>query len=493
MIRRIAFASCFLAAPYLAHAQTAGACTAATLSGTYSLSLTGRTVTSAVALTADYQAVGTITFDGVSKATATLVSNTNKAPGVAQTLAGTYTIPSNCVGTLNITGGDTATYTLIPYSSGNDYLITGSDAAYILTGSGGPQPASCLASTLSGVFAFSGNGFSLVSAGITAANDISGLLQFDGAGLVTGSWAVATNGTSTPATVSGTYTILATSCTGSATVKDANGVAYTLSYVMTTAEGSDFALVGASATEMFTSTAHATFGNPGLAVANAAGISGGTPAGSLFSIYGSGLSTTIGQEVTTIWPTTLANASVTVNGESAPLYYVSPTQINAQMPLDIAPGYATVIVKTGSTASNTVVSNSVAAIVPATANPGVLIYGSNRAVAQNLPSYTLNSTSAPAPSGSYIVVYFTGGGPVQGGSALVTGHAAPSNVTYPLTETYSATIGGINAPIVFIGLAPGFVGLYQADIQVPTIATGSHNLIMTVGGTPSNTTVISTN
>ena len=186
MIRRIAFASFFFAAPFLAHAQTSGTCTAATLSGTYSLTLTGRTVTSAVALTADYQAVGTITFDGVSKATATLVSNSNKAQGVAQTLAGTYTIPSNCVGTLNITGGDTATYTLIPYNSGNNYLITGSDAAYILTGSGGPQPASCLTSTLSGVFAFSGNGFSLVSGGITAANDISGLLQFDGAGAV--SW-----------------------------------------------------------------------------------------------------------------------------------------------------------------------------------------------------------------------------------------------------------------------------------------------------------------
>lgn len=428
----------------------------------------------------------------MSKATATLVSNSNKAPGLAQTLAGTYTIPSNCVGTLNITGGDTATYTLIPYSNGNDYLITGSDAAYILTGSGGPQPSSCFTSTLSGVFAFSGNGFSLVSGGITAANDISGLLQFDGAGAIAGNWAVATNGTSTPATVSGTYTVSAASCTGSATVKDANGVAYTLSYVMTTAEGSDFALVGASATEMFTSTAHATFGNPGLAVANAAGVSGGTPAGSLFSIYGSGFSTTNGQEVTAIWPTTLANASVTVNGEPAPLYYVGPTQINAQMPLDIAPGFATVIVKNGST-STAVVSNSVAATVPATANPGVLIYGSNRAVAQNLPSYTLNSTSAPAPSGSYIVVYFTGGGPVQGGSALVTGHATPSTVTYPLTETYSATIGGINAPIVFIGLAPGFVGLYQADIQIPTLAAGSHNLILTVGGTASNTTAVSTN
>jgi uncharacterized protein (TIGR03437 family) len=492
MIRRILYASCFLAAPFLAHAQTSGSCTAATLSGTYSLTLTGRMVTSAVALTADYQAVGTITFDGVSKASATLASNTNKAPGVAQTLAGTYTIPTNCVGTLNITTGDTATYTLIPYNNGNDYLITGSDATYELTGSGGPQPASCLTSTLSGVFAFSGNGFSLVSGAITAANDISGLLQFDGAGTISGNWAVASNGTSTPATVSGTYTLSA-ACVGSATVKDLSGVAYTLSYTMTTADGSDFALVGAAATEMFTTTGHATFGNPGLAVANAAGISGGTPAGSLFSIFGSGLATSNGQAITSTWPTSLANASVTVNGELAPLYFVSPAQINAQMPLDIAPGFATVIVKVGSTASNTVVSNTVAATVPATANPGVLIYGSNRAVAQNLPSYTLNSTAAPAPSGSYIVVYFTGGGPVQGGSALMTGHAAPSTATYPLTETYSATIGGINAPIVFIGLAPGFVGLYQADIQIPTIAAGTHNLVLTVGGTASNTTVISTN
>jgi uncharacterized protein (TIGR03437 family) len=487
MIRRIAIASCLLAAPFLAHAQTAGACTAATLSGTYSVTLTGRTVTPAVALTAAYQAVGTIAFDGVSKVTATLVSNTNKAAGVAQTLSGTYTIPTNCVGTLNITTGDTATYTLIPFNNGNNYVMTGSDAAYQLTGSGGPQPDSCLTSTLSGVFAFSGNGFSLVSGAITAPNDISGLLQFDGAGAITGNWAIATNGTSTSDTISGTYTLSA-ACVGTATVKDPSGVAYTLSYASTTALGSDFAIVGAASSEMFTSTAHATFGNPGLAVANAAGVSGGTPPGSLFSIYGSGLSTTNGQAITTTWPTLLANASVTVNGELAPLYYVSPTQINAQMPWDTAPGVATVIVKNGST-----VSNSVAATVPATANPGVLIYGSNRAVAQNLPSYTLNSTSAPAPSGSYIVVYFTGGGPVQGGNTLVTGHAASSTVTYPITETSSATVGGINAPIVFIGLAPGFVGLYQADIQIPTISTGSHNLILTIGGTASNTTVISTN
>jgi uncharacterized protein (TIGR03437 family) len=148
---------------------------------------------------------------------------------------------------------------------------------------------------------------------------------------------------------------------------------------------------------------------------------------------------------------------------------------------------ATVIVKNGTT-----VSNSVAVTIPATAVPGVFIYGSNRTVAQNYPSYALNSTSAPAPAGSVIIVYFTGGGPVQGGSALITGHAAPTTTTYPLSETASATIGGLSATIEFIGLAPGFVGTYQANIVIPTIAAGTHNLIITIGGTASNTTVIST-
>ena len=94
-------------------------------------------------------------------------------------------------------------------------------------------------------------------------------------------------------------------------------------------------MVGSTATEMFSGTGHSTFTNPGLAVANAAGVSGGTPPGSLFSIYGTGLATSTAQPQTAPYPITLGGASVTVNGESAPLSYASPTQINAQMPLDI--------------------------------------------------------------------------------------------------------------------------------------------------------------
>ena len=484
MIRRIAFASWLVAAASLAHAQTSGTCTAATLSGTYSLNLTGRDVSSTVVITRAYQAVGTITFDGVSKVTASVTSNTNQAPGIAQTLAGTYTIPSNCIGTVSFTTGDTASYMLIPYNKGNNYVITGEDANYELTGSGGPQPASCLTSTLSGAYTFSGTGFALTSGSIGGVNGISGLLQFDGAGAITGNWSISTNGSATSDSFTGHYTFSA-ACVGSATLTDPSGFGYTLSFVATSADGADIAVLGATSTNMFTATAHSTFTNPGLSVGSSAG-SGGTPAGSLFSIYGYNLATGTAQPTSTTYPTTLGGASVTVNGESAPLSYASTGQINAEMPLDITAGVATVVVKVGTT-----VSNSVAVTVPATAAPGVFVSGANRAIAQNFPSYVQNSPTTPAPTGSVVIVYFTGGGPVQGGSVLVTGHAAPNQV-FPVTGTTAATIGGVTATLDYVGLTPGFIGLYQANIVVPKIAAGDHNLILTIGGTPSSATLLST-
>lgn len=485
MIRRMAFASCLLAVPFLANAQTLGICTTATLSGTYSLSLTGRAVNSAVVLTNAYQAVGTITFDGSSAVAATLTANTNQSAGAAQTLTGTYTIPSTCVGTLNFTKGDTASYTLIPYNTGHNFIITGTDATYLLTGSGNPQPVSCPASTVSGSYVFSGNGFGLSAGAVGGTNDISGLLQFDGAGGVIGNWSIATSGGATPDTISGKYTVSA-ACVGSATVTDPSGLGYTLTFAVTSADGANIALVGATSSNMFSSNGHSTFTNPGLAVANAAGVSGGTPPGSLFSIYGSGLSTGTAQPTSTTYPTTLGGASVTVNGEPAPLSYASPTQINAQMPLDITAGVATVVVKVG-----TAVSNAVAATVPATAVPGIFVSGANRAIAQNYPSYITNSPTTPAPAGSVIIVYFTGGGPVQGGSVLVTGHAAPGQA-FQVTESVSAMIAGVAATVDYAGLTPGFIGLYQANIVVPKIGAGDHNLVITIGGTSSAAALVST-
>ena len=251
--------------------------------------LTGRSVSSTGLFSKSYYGVGTATFDGVGKVTFNLTTNANRAQNGAQTLAGIYTLPSNCAGTLTITSGDTASFTLIPYNNGQNFTLTGQDATYNFTGSGASQPPACLTSTFSGVYAFSGNGFSIAASAITGANTISGLLQFDGAGSVSGNWSVATNGVLTPAAVSGHYTVSAP-CVAAATISDANGNAYSLALTAAATTGADFSVIGASAASLFSATAHSTFTNPGLAVGNAAGVSGGTPPGSLFSIYGFNLS-----------------------------------------------------------------------------------------------------------------------------------------------------------------------------------------------------------
>jgi uncharacterized protein (TIGR03437 family) len=486
MAGKFAAGFCVLAACLLLQGQTGTppTCTDASLSGTHSLILSGRdlngTTFSQIGIS-----LGTATFDGAGNVTFNLTVNTALAQGTAQTLSGTYNLPPNCLGTLNITSGDTASFTLIPYNSGNAFTITGQDATYQFTGGGSLPPAACLTSTLSGAYVFSGNGFAIGSGAIAGVNSISGVLQFDGAGAVTGSWAISTNGMSTPDTFTGNYS-MSSMCVGNGTVTTASGATYNLNFTVTTAAGADFGVLGGSPGNLFTATAHSTFTNPGLAVANAAGVSGGTPAGSLFSIYGTGLATAQAQPSTLPLPTKLANATVTVNGQLVPLTYVNKDQINAQLPLDIQPGVATLVVTNG-----TAVSNSVAITVPSTAVPGVFIYGNNHAVAQNYPDYSLNSESNPIEAGGLAIVYFTGGGPVQGGSALVTGHATPNSL-FPVIENASATIANVNATLDYVGLTPGYVGLYQANVVIPSVAAGDHTLVITIGGVASKGTVIST-
>ena len=64
----------------------------------------------------------------------------------------------------------------------------------------------------------------------------------------------------------------------------------------------------------------------------------------------------------------------------------------------------------------------------------------------------------------------------------------------PLAATNSnatVTIGGQNAPVSFAGLAPGFVGLYQINVIVPSgIATGLQIMTVSIGGVTSVSTGI---
>jgi hypothetical protein len=83
------------------------------------------------------------------------------------------------------------------------------------------------------------------------------------------------------------------------------------------------------------------------AVVNADGQAGPVAPGSIVSLFGSNLAPRATYANSSPWPKVLERTSVFINGEAAPLAYVSPTQINAQVPNDTIPGQATVTVVAG--------------------------------------------------------------------------------------------------------------------------------------------------
>ena len=86
------------------------------------------------------------------------------------------------------------------------------------------------------------------------------------------------------------------------------------------------------------------------------------------------------------------------------------------------------------------------------------------------------------------MIYLTGQGPVT--NPVPGGEAAVADPLSWATQPYSATVGGQPAPVGYLGLAPGMVGVAQANILVPELPTGVHAVVVTVGGVASNAVTI---
>jgi uncharacterized protein (TIGR03437 family) len=204
--------------------------------------------------------------------------------------------------------------------------------------------------------------------------------------------------------------------------------------------------------------------------------------GELATIFGASLASGTAQPSSTPLPTTLNGTTVLVNSIQAPLVYVSAAQINFQVPSSVTTSPVTVQVNTPSGSTPSV---SVELVLQ---GPAIFQYAVNRAVAQNANG-KLNSSTSPAAANSVITVYLTGQGAVN--NAVADGTAAPSSPLSTATATATATIGVQNAPVQFLGLAPGFVGLAQANIQLPNLPAGDYPLVIVVGGAMSTSAVIS--
>ncbi|HEV2689955.1 MAG TPA: hypothetical protein VGV35_15455, partial [Bryobacteraceae bacterium] len=193
--------------------------------------------------------------------------------------------------------------------------------------------------------------------------------------------------------------------------------------------------------------------------------------GMILSVFGSQLAPSVGIASTVPLPISMAGVAATVNGVAAPLYYVSPSQLNIQIPYDVA---------ANSTATLTVNSNGQVTsqtIQLASAAPG--IFADQNGVAVPFGSATRGQT---------ITLFITGTGAVS--PAVPTG-AAPSNGT-PVSnlpkpsQNTTVTVGNVPANIQFIGIPYGLVGVTQINYQVPSsVAIGAQPVVVSVGGVPS--------
>jgi uncharacterized protein (TIGR03437 family) len=201
--------------------------------------------------------------------------------------------------------------------------------------------------------------------------------------------------------------------------------------------------------------------------------------GTIVQIYGEHLSaqTTVASAIPL--PTDIGGSRVLIGGIAAPLYFVSAGQINAQVPFDLDPSRQYQILVQANGALTTPDSVQMSAAVP-----GLAAFADGRLIAQHQDG-SLVTPTAPAKPMEYIVAYLAGMGGTD--NPVQTGAGSPSDPLARPAAAPSLELDGKPVPILFAGLTPGLVGLYQLNFQIPAgLTAGNVQLVVTQNNSASN-------
>ncbi len=206
--------------------------------------------------------------------------------------------------------------------------------------------------------------------------------------------------------------------------------------------------------------------------------------GTIVQIYGQNLAATTGTANAVPLPDAMNNSSVIIGGMQAPLYYVSPGQIDAQIPFELKPGqqYQVIISANGALTTPQPIQLSAA-------TPGLAAGPDGTLIAQHSVDGSLVSQNSPARGGEYLVAYLAGLGDTT--VPVPSGAPSPSSPLAQPSNMPTLTINGAQSPIYFAGLTPGLVGLYQINFQVPAgLPAGNITIAVSQNGQPSNQTTL---
>jgi uncharacterized protein (TIGR03437 family) len=209
-------------------------------------------------------------------------------------------------------------------------------------------------------------------------------------------------------------------------------------------------------------------------------------------------------------PTSLDGTKVTVGGQPAFTYYISPTQVNALIPGNVATGTQQLTVTNGSNTSSNL------PVTVAALQPGLLALpqapwlngtkqyvvaqscdaGKTCALATDLNFILPAGTSIPgypirpAKPGETLTIYGIGFGPAIDSSNVNVPVGQIVSVANSLTNAVTMQVNGVPATLSYAGMAPGQVGLYQFNLVVPSVPDGDWPLTFTQNGTKSTQTLL---
>jgi uncharacterized protein (TIGR03437 family) len=206
-------------------------------------------------------------------------------------------------------------------------------------------------------------------------------------------------------------------------------------------------------------------------IANGASFQPSFAPGMILSVFGTQLANATQAVSTLPLPASFQGTSATVNGVPAPMYFVSPGQINAQIPYETGAGPAVLGVN----------NNGQVAFFPFTVSP------SGPGIFTDVKGALVPSSTAKR--GDTLLAFITGEGQVF--STLASGATpfagTPLSLLPAPTFRVAVTVGGVPAQIAFAGIPSGLVGATQINFIVPGEApTGVQLVVVTIGGVASS-------
>ncbi|HXE74721.1 MAG TPA: IPT/TIG domain-containing protein [Candidatus Xenobia bacterium] len=258
---------------------------------------------------------------------------------------------------------------------------------------------------------------------------------------------------------------------------------------------------GISSPQTFTINPPPVLNNGGVVSSASFSAGAGLAPGSIAAVFGSNMAESLAFATAVPLPTTLGGATMQFTAGNAvpvPKFFAHPSQINIQIPWELAGHPSASLTDTVGGSTSAPVTVPLATFQPGlystnqtgSGQGAILIANTGGVFAAPVGMFPTVSSRPAVRGQDFLEIYCTGLGPVN--PQPPSGAAAGTNPLSTTTTTPTVTIGGVNAPVLFSGLAPGFVGLYVVTLQVPAASPTGNDVpvVLTIGGVQSNTVTI---